>query len=86
MRYLIEVKKGVAKETLVFNGRIYSRITKQTDFGSVSLDKDFSEQIERDVLSVSDDLLDQMNDVLDGFLVYNLLEIAESEEESEEEN
>ena len=81
MKYSVEIRNGVAREILVFNGRRYSRTTEQTDFGSGSLDKDFSEQIERDVLSISDDLLDRIYNALDAFLVNDLLNIAESEGE-----
>lgn len=78
MKYSIEIKNGVAKETFVFNNKDYVRTTKKTDFGSISDDMDFSEQMENDVLY--NDVLDQIYETLDGFVVSNLLDIAESEE------
>ena len=77
MKYTIEIENGIAKETLVFNGKVYLRTTKKTNFGSSSDDMDFSEQMENE--GISDDVLDQINDSLDGFLAGDLLEIAESE-------
>ena len=65
------------KETLVFNGKEYLRTTKKTDFVSSSNDLDFSEQIENEGLPT--DVIDQINDALDGFLANALLDIAESE-------
>lgn len=77
MKYSVEIENGIAKETLVFNGKEYTRITKTTSFGSSSEDKDFSEQMENEGLS--SDVLDQIYDTLDGFLANDLLGIAESE-------
>lgn len=78
MKYSIEVKNGVAKETLVFNGKEYTRATKTTSFGSGSEDKDFSEQMENEGLP--SDVLDQIFDTLDGFFANDLLEKAENED------
>ncbi len=78
MKYSVEIKNGIAKETLVFNGKEYVRTTKTTDFGSITEDIDFSEQIENEGLP--SDVLDQICDTLDGFLVGDLLDIAESED------
>lgn len=78
MKYSVEIENGVAKETLVFNGKGYVRTTKKTDFGSSSNDLDFCEQLENEGLT--DDVLDEMFDKLDGFLVDSLLTIAESED------
>ena len=79
MKYSVEIENGIAKETLVFNGKEYSRTTKKTDFGfsSISNDADFSEQMQDEKLST--DVLDQIYDSLDGFFVDSLLTIAESE-------
>lgn len=79
MKYSVEIRDGIAKETLVFNGKEYSRTTKKTDFGfsPISNDADFSEQMENEDLT--DDVLDEIYDKLDGFLVDSLLTIAESE-------
>lgn len=78
MKYSVEIKNGIAKETLVFNGKEYVRTTKTTDFGSSSIDMDFSEQMENEGLP--SDILDKIFDTLDGFLAGDLLDIAESEE------
>lgn len=78
MKYSVEIKNGIAKETLVFNGKEHVRKTNKTGSGSCSTDMEFNEQIENDGLSNS--VLDQISDVLDGFLVSDLLNIAESEE------
>lgn len=77
MKYSVNVENGIAKETLVFNGKEYVRTTKITEFGSSSIDMDFSEQMENEELP--SDVLDQIYDTLDGFLVGDLLDIAESE-------
>lgn len=77
MKYSVEIENGVAKETLVFNGKEYVRTTRTTSFGSGSDDMDFSKQMENEGLP--SDVLDQIFDVLDGFLANDLLEIAESE-------
>lgn len=77
MKYSVNVENGIAKETLVFNGNEYVRTTKITDFGSTSNDMLFSEQMENEGLP--SDVLDQIFDTLDGFLVGDLLDIAESE-------
>lgn len=77
MKYSVEIENGVAKETLVFNGKEYIRTTRTTSFGSGSEDKDFSEQMENE--SLPSDVLDQIYDTLDGFLANDLLGIAESE-------
>ena len=78
MKYSVEIKNGIAKETLVFNGKKYVRTTKKTSFGSISDDRDFSEQMEED--GVSDNvLLEQIYDTIDGFFVGELLDMAESE-------
>ena len=78
MKYSVEIENGIAKETLVFNGRSYIRTTKRIDFGSSSVDMDFCEQMQNEGLST--DVLDQIYDTLDGFLADELLNIAESEE------
>ena len=78
MKYSVEIKNGVAKETLVFNGKEYVRTTEKTDFDSNSVDMDFSEQMKNEGLS--DDVLDQIYDTIDGFFVSDLIDIAESEE------
>ena len=78
MKYSVEIENGIAKETLVFNGKEYVRTTKATDFGSSSADADFSNQMENE--NLTDDVLDEIYDKLDGFLVDSLLTIAESEE------
>ena len=77
MKYSVDVENGIAKETLVFNGKEYVRTTKKTGFGSSSDDLDFCEQLENEGLP--NDMLDEMYDKLDGFLVDSLLIIAESE-------
>lgn len=77
MKYLVEIENGIAKETLVFNGKEYVRTTKKTVFGSRTNDMDFSEQLENEELP--SDVLDQIYDKLDGFLADELLDIAESE-------
>lgn len=77
MKYSVEIKNGVAKETLVFNGKEYVRTTEKTDFGSRSADMDFSEQMKNEGLS--DDVLDQIYDTIDGFFVNDLIDVAESE-------
>lgn len=79
MKYSVEIKNGIAKETLVFNGKEYVRTTEKTDFGSTCDDMDLSEQMENEGLS--DDVLEQIFDTLDNFLVSELLDIAESEDE-----
>jgi hypothetical protein len=76
MKYSVEIKKGIAKETLVFRGKEYTRTTRKTDFGSISDDDEFNEQINEDLPS---DVLDLIFDTLDPFLAGNLLDIAESE-------
>lgn len=78
MKYSVDIENGIAKETLVFNGKEYVRTTEKTFYGSTSNDADFSEQMEDEGLP--DEVLDEINDRLDGFLVDNLLTIAESEE------
>lgn len=83
MKYSVEIKNGIAKETLVFNGKEYARTTKKTSFsfGSISDDMDFSEQMEED--GVSDNvLLEQIYDTIDGFFVGELLDMAESEDKA----
>lgn len=77
MKYLVEIKNGIAKEKLVFNNKEYVRTTKKTDFGSVVIDMDFSEQMEKEGLA--NDVLNQVYETLDGFLPGDLLDIAESE-------
>lgn len=77
MKYSVEIKNGIAKEILVFNGKEYVRTTKKTGYGSSADDMDFSEQMENEGLS--DDVLDQICDTIDGFFVSDLLDIAESE-------
>lgn len=77
MKYSVEIKNGIAKETLVFNGKEYVRTTKQTEYGSTCDDMDFSEQMENEGLS--DDVLEQIYDTLDEFFVSELIDIAESE-------
>lgn len=78
MKYSVEIKNGIAKETLVFNGKEYTRTTKKTEFGSCSTDMGFCEQVE--IGELTDDILDLVEDALDGFLADKLLDIAESEE------
>lgn len=78
MRYSVEIKNGIAKETLVFNDKEYTKTTKKTNFGSCSTDMDFWEQMEKDELF--DDVLEQVDDTLDGFFADKLLDIAEGEE------
>jgi hypothetical protein len=77
MKYSVDIENGIAKETLVFNGKEYVRTTYKTDYGSTSNDLDFCEQMENEGLP--DDVLDEINDRLDGFLIDSLLTIAESE-------
>lgn len=77
MKYSVDIKNGIAEETLVFNGKEYTRTTYKTDYGSRSNDADFYEQLEDEDLS--SDVLDEMFDKLDGFLVDGLLTIAENE-------
>lgn len=78
MKYSVEIKNGIAKETLVFNGKEYERTTKKTSFDSISDDMDFSEQMEED--GVSDNvLLGQIYDTIDDFFIGELLDMAESE-------
>ena len=77
MKYSVEIKNRIAKEILVFNGKEYVRITKKTDFGSSSNDMDFSEQMENEELP--SDVLDNIFDTLDSFLVTDLLDVAENE-------
>lgn len=77
MKYSVEIKNGIAKETLVFNDKEYVRTTEKTDYGSSSDDVDFSEQMENEGLS--DNVLDQIYDTLDEFFVSELIDIAESE-------
>ena len=77
MKYSVEIENGTAKETLVFNGKVYVRTSKKTDYGAVTDDMDFCEQMENEGLS--DDVLDQINEALDGFFVGDLIYIAESE-------
>lgn len=75
MKYSAEVENGVAKETLVFNGKEYTRTTETTDFGCRSSDKDFCEQLENEGID-DEELLDLVNDQLDGFFIGYLLEMA----------
>jgi hypothetical protein len=77
MKYLVEIQNGIAKETLVFNGKEYARTTEKTYCGSSSNDLDLCEQMENDGLPA--DVLDQVYDTLDGFFIGELLDIAESE-------
>lgn len=78
MKYSVEIKNGIAKETLVFKGKEYERTTKKTSFDSISDDMDFSEQMEED--GVSDNvLLGQIYDTIDDFFIGELLDMAESE-------
>ena len=77
MRYSVDIENGIAKEILVFNGKEYVRTTEKTDFGSSSDNLEFCEQLENEGLP--NDVLDEMYDKLDGFLVDSLLTIAESE-------
>ena len=77
MKYSVEIENGIAKETLVFNGKEYVRTTKKIGFSSISNDLDFCEQLENEELP--NDVLDEMYDKLDGFFVDSLLTIAESE-------
>ena len=78
MKYSVEIENGVAKETLVFNGKEYTRTTERTFYGSSTNDTDFSEQMENEGLP--GDVLYQIDDRLDGFLIDSLLTIAESED------
>ena len=78
MKYSIEIKNGIAKETLLFNGKVYNKTTKKTSYGSCSDDMEFNEQMEDD--GVDNDVLEQVFDTLDSFLADNLLDIAESED------
>ena len=48
MKYSVEIENGIAKETLVFNGKEYVRTTRKTGFGSMSNDLDFNEQLENE--------------------------------------
>lgn len=77
MKYSIEIENGTAKETLVFNGKVYVKTTTETDYGSCSDDMDFSEQMENE--GIDTEVLDKIYDTLDGFLADDLLDIAESE-------
>ncbi len=77
MKYSVVIENGIAKETLEFNGKEYVRTTAKTFYGSSSNDADFSEQMEDEELP--SDVLDEIDDRLDGFLVDSLLTIAESE-------
>ncbi len=77
MKYSIEIENGVAKETLVFNNKEYTRTTATTDYGSSFVDMEFSEQMENEGLS--DDTLNKLYDTLGGFFVSNLLDIADQE-------
>lgn len=77
MKYSVDIENGIAREILVFNGKEYVRTTKKTVFGSSSDDLEFCEQLENEGLP--DDVLDEMYDRIDGFLVGSLLTIAESE-------
>lgn len=78
MKYMVEIKDGIAKETLIFSGKEYVRTTKQTEYGSTCDDMDFNEQMEND--GFSDELLNQIFDTIDGFFASELLDIAESED------
>lgn len=78
MKYSVEIENGVAKETLVFNDKEYTRMTETTDFGCRSRDKDFCEQMENNGID-DEDLLDQIDETLDGFFIGELLDIAGSE-------
>lgn len=80
MKYLVEIENGVAKETLVFNGKEYTRTAKRVGSSSSFIGMDFSEQMEEEDDELSDNVLDQVYDTLDGFFVGDLLEIAESED------
>ena len=81
MRYSVEIENGIAKETLVFGGKEYSRTTEQTCYGTSSEGMDFSEQLKDK--GIDNYVLDQICDTLDCFLVSNLLDIAESEGKNE---
>lgn len=78
MKYSVNIENGIAKETLVFNGKEYVRTTKKMLASSISNDMDLNEQLENDD-EVSLYVLDKVYDTLDGFLVDELLDIAESE-------
>lgn len=77
MKYSVEIENGIAKETLIFNGKEYNRTTKKTGFGSTSDDAEFNEQLESEGLP--SEVLDEVFETLDSFLVDGLLTIAESE-------
>lgn len=77
MKYSVEIENGIAKETLIFNGKEYNRTTKKTGFGSTSDDAEFNEQLESEGLP--SEVLDEVFETLDSFLVDRLLTIAESE-------
>lgn len=77
MKYSVEIENGVAKETLIFNGKEYMRTSRITNYGSVSDDEDFNEQMENEGLP--NDVLNQIYDTLDGLFVNDLLDVAENE-------
>ena len=74
MKYTIEVEDGKAIETLEIGGNTFTKTTLKKSFGSMSCDKDFSEQLEEAGI-VNDELLDCVYDKLDGFFVQTMLDI-----------
>ena len=76
MKYTIDVNAGVSVETLEFRGMTFTRTTHKTSYGSTTNDEDFCEQLEEAGITNSE-LLDNINDALDGFLADTLLEIEE---------
>lgn len=72
MKYSVEIENGIAKETLIFNGKEYNRTTKKTGFGSTSDDAEFNEQLESEGLPsevLDSEVLDEVFETLDSFLV-----------------
>ena len=74
MKYTIEVVDDVCVETLEFpNGEKFTKRSKRTNFGCQSIDDDFSEQMERG--GYSDDVLDAVYNLFDGFNSLDFLEL-----------
>lgn len=74
IKYIVEIKDGIAKETLTLNNKEYKRETRKTTYGSRCEDDDFSEMLEKEGLLPSY-VIDQIYDTLDDFLVGDLLDI-----------
>lgn len=76
MKYVIETTDDGCVETVTLDdGKEYSKRHVRTDYGSISDDFDFWEQMKRD--NTCDEILDRVNDLFDGFFASNFMALAE---------